>query len=89
MTLGLALCALALFYLLFLPKPTPTDKSPAMPLSTESGPSGYQAAWRWLEAEQVRLPSRRVRRRQRALAQQFLHPADRVAFLIEALPNAA
>jgi len=52
-TLGLALCALALFYLLFLPKPAPTDKSPAMPLSTESGPSGYQAAWRWLKAEQV------------------------------------
>jgi uncharacterized protein DUF4350 len=52
-TLGLALCALALFYVLFLPKPTPAGNSPALPLSSESGPSGYQAAWRWLEAENV------------------------------------
>lgn len=52
-TLGLALCALALVYALFLPKPVPADNSPAMPLSSESGPSGYQAVWRWLTAEQV------------------------------------
>jgi hypothetical protein len=52
-TLGLALCALALFYLLFLPKPTPAGNVPALPLSSESGPNGYQAAWRWLEAEKV------------------------------------
>jgi hypothetical protein len=52
-TLGLALCALALFYLLFLPKPQPSDISPAMPLSTESGLSGYQAVWRWLKAERI------------------------------------
>jgi Domain of unknown function (DUF4350) len=52
-TLGLALCALALFYALFLPKPAPADNLPAMPLSTESGPSGYQAAWRWLKAERI------------------------------------
>jgi hypothetical protein len=52
-TLGLALCALALFYALFLPKPAPANSSPPLPLSTESGPSGYQAAWRWLEAERI------------------------------------
>jgi hypothetical protein len=52
-TLGLALCALALFYVLFLPKPPPADSLPPMPLSTESGPSGYQAAWRWLKAERI------------------------------------
>jgi hypothetical protein len=52
-TLGLALCALALFYALFLPKPNPSDKSRARPLSTESGPSGYQAVWRWLKSERI------------------------------------
>jgi hypothetical protein len=52
-TLGLALCALALFYALFLPKPAPANDSPELPLSTESGPSGYQAAWRWLKAERI------------------------------------
>jgi hypothetical protein len=52
-TLGLALCALALFYALFLPKPAPANNLPPMPLSTESGPSGYQAAWRWLKAERI------------------------------------
>jgi len=51
--LGLALCALALFYALFLPKPAPANDSPALPLSTESSPSGYQAAWRWLKAERI------------------------------------
>jgi hypothetical protein len=48
-TLGLALGALAVFYVLFLPKPQPAISVP-MPLSTESGSSGYQAAWRWLNA---------------------------------------
>ena len=52
-TLGLALCALALFYALFLPKPVPADKLPAMPLSTEAGPSGYLAVWRWLKAGRI------------------------------------
>jgi hypothetical protein len=52
-TLGLALCALALFYVLFLPKPPPPGALPAMPLSTESGSNGYQAAWRWLRAQRI------------------------------------
>jgi len=52
-TLGLALGALALFYVLFLPKPAPADNSPAMPLSTDLGPSGYQGAWRWLKGAQI------------------------------------
>jgi hypothetical protein len=52
-TLGLAACALALFYVLFLPKPTPPSNTAAMPLSTETGPYGYQAAWRWLHAERI------------------------------------
>ena len=49
-TLGLALGALALVYVLFIPKPQSADNAPVMPVSTEPGPSGYQAAWRWLEA---------------------------------------
>jgi hypothetical protein len=50
-TLGLALGALALVYVLFVPKPQSAGNAPVMPLSTEPGPSGYQAAWRWLVAE--------------------------------------
>jgi hypothetical protein len=52
-TLGLALGALALVYVLFLPKPQPQGKLPPLPLSTESGSSGYQALWRWLKAENI------------------------------------
>ena len=51
-TAGLALGALAVFYVLFLPKPQPAVNLP-LPLSTESQSSGYQAAWRWLEAARI------------------------------------
>jgi hypothetical protein len=44
---------LALVYALFVPKPERSDHAQPMPLSTESGSSGYQAAWRWLKAGQV------------------------------------
>ena len=52
-TLGLALGALALFYVLFLPKPRPAAGAPALPLSSEAGPDGYLAARRWLEAGRI------------------------------------
>ncbi len=52
-TLCLALAALMLFYILFLPKPAPADAGPALPLSTELRPDGYQAAWRWLKSEGI------------------------------------
>ena len=52
-TLGLALGALSLFYVLFLPKPEPAGSPPSMPLSGDSRSSGYQAAWRWLEAQRI------------------------------------
>jgi hypothetical protein len=52
-TLGLAVAALLLCYALFLPKPAAETSVPSRPLSTESGPAGYEAAWRWLEAEHV------------------------------------
>ena len=51
-TLGLALGALAVFYVLFLPKPRPDFNVP-MPLSSESASSGYLAAWRWLKGERL------------------------------------
>jgi hypothetical protein len=52
-TLGLALGALALFYVLFVPKPVPAQNEPALPLSTEIRPDGYRAAWRWLKSEGI------------------------------------
>jgi len=52
-TLGLALGALVLFYVLFLPKPRPAGGAPALPLSSEAGPGGYLAARRWLKAERI------------------------------------
>lgn len=59
-TLGLALAALLCFYALFFPKPIPTAAQ-SFPLSTEAGPDGYLAAWRWLAAAQVPLGSLRYR----------------------------
>jgi hypothetical protein len=52
-TLGLAIAALFLCYALFLPKPAAEASAPSRPLSTESGLAGYQAVWRWLEAEHL------------------------------------
>jgi hypothetical protein len=52
-TLGLAIAALFLCYALFLPKPQPQASAASRPLSTEPGPAGYQAAWRWLETEHL------------------------------------
>ncbi len=49
-TFGLALGALALFFVLFVPKATPVENEPALPLSSELRADGYQAAWRWLES---------------------------------------
>jgi Domain of unknown function (DUF4350) len=53
-TFGLALGALFACYALFLPKPHATDQSSPRPVTTEDGAAGYQAAWRWLQAEHVR-----------------------------------
>lgn len=51
MTLGLAIGALFMCYALFLPRPSAERQVAPRPLSTEAGQSGYQAAWRWLQAE--------------------------------------
>jgi hypothetical protein len=60
-TFALALGALALFYILLFPKPAAPDGAAALPVSTETAASGYQAAWRWLAHEQVPVVSWRER----------------------------
>jgi hypothetical protein len=52
-TFGLALAALGLFYALFAPKPEPPQERPTRPITTEQGPNGYLAMWRWFEAAQL------------------------------------
>ncbi len=51
-TLGLAACALALFWLLLFPKPQGTRTAPR-PMTTGSDGEGYFAALRWLKATGV------------------------------------
>jgi hypothetical protein len=61
LTLGLACGALALFYLLFFPKPTPDHKKITLPLSGERGPNGYAAMLSWLRTEKIPVVSFRQR----------------------------
>jgi hypothetical protein len=61
LTLVLALGALALFYTLLFPKPTPEDERASQPLSTDGGPDGELAIWRWLQQEAIPLASLRYR----------------------------
>jgi hypothetical protein len=60
-TLVLALGAFALFYAFFIPKPASDKELPALPVSTEIRPEGYQALWRWLAAQGI--PTRSLRNR--------------------------
>ena len=59
--LALAAGALALFYVLFFPKPQPDSTGIALPLSTESRPEGYLAVWRWLAEQRIPTASLRYR----------------------------
>jgi hypothetical protein len=61
LVLALAAGALALFYILFFPKPQPGLDDTGMPLSTESRPEGYLAAARWLERQHIPTASFRYR----------------------------
>jgi Domain of unknown function (DUF4350) len=61
LVLVLALGAFALFYTLMFPKPAPAQSALAAPLSSESGPNGYLAVWRWLQQQQVPTLSFRYR----------------------------
>lgn len=82
-TLGLAIGALALFYALFLPKPVRDDAAPALPVSVEVRPDGYQALWRWLQAQGIRAVS--LRDRYDRLARQS--GADTGNLLITTMPQ--
>jgi hypothetical protein len=57
----LALAALGLFYALLFPKPIPALQPDSLPWSTDSGPDGQLAVWRWLQAEHVPVLSLRQR----------------------------
>jgi hypothetical protein len=59
--LALAAGALALFYVLFFPKPQPELTASALPLSGESRPEGYLAVWRWLAEQRIPTASLRYR----------------------------
>jgi len=84
-TFGLALGALALFYALFLPKPAPGDGAPALPLSSESRASGYQAAWRWLKVE--RIPVTALHERYDHLGMRSVSPTPTGNILLTTLPH--
>jgi hypothetical protein len=55
LVLGLAAGALALFYVLFFPKPQQQSLGfdNGLPVSTDSRPDGYLAVWQWLRTERI------------------------------------
>jgi hypothetical protein len=61
LTLLLAAGALAAFYVVLAPKPTPPQERVTRPISTEAGPNGYMALERWLAHEGVPVVSMRER----------------------------
>jgi hypothetical protein len=83
LVLALAAGALALFYVLFFPKPQQTTPDIAFPLSTESRPEGYLAMWRWLEQQHI--PAARLRYRYDRLPAQLSQPTGNL--LIMTLPQ--
>lgn len=60
-TVLLALGALLLFYLLFVPKPQRAATPEGLPLSIDGRADGYLATWRWLGAQHIRRLSLRYR----------------------------
>ncbi|HEY3809398.1 MAG TPA: DUF4350 domain-containing protein [Steroidobacteraceae bacterium] len=84
LTLGLALAALFCFYALFVPKPGATLPQ-SQPLSSDAGPDGYLAAWRWLDAQHVPLAS--LRDRYTGLASPEVAPAAFGNVLVMTLPQ--
>ncbi len=61
LVLALAAGAFALFYVLIFPKPSSEPGEIVLPLSSESGPEGYLAVWRWLGDQRVPALSLRYR----------------------------
>ncbi|MGB6449891.1 MAG: DUF4350 domain-containing protein, partial [Steroidobacteraceae bacterium] len=73
LVLALAIGALGLFYVLMFPKPSLGRSEIVLPLSSESGPDGYLAAWRWLGAQDI--PAVRLRYRYDRLPGLLARPA--------------
>ncbi len=61
LVLALAAAALGLFYVLIFPKPASEPEGIVLPLSSESGPEGYLAVWRWLGEQRIPAVSLRDR----------------------------
>ncbi len=61
LTFALAIAALALFYVLMAPKPSPPQEQVTRPVTTEKGPNGYLALMRWMESMGVQPVSLRER----------------------------
>jgi Domain of unknown function (DUF4350) len=61
LTLGLAMGALAAFYVVLSPKPSMPQERVTRPLSTEAGPNGYLGLQRWLAQEGITVTSLRER----------------------------
>jgi hypothetical protein len=83
-SLGLALAALALFWVLFFPKPGLEREAVSRPLSTDAGPAGYLGLMRWLDAEHFHAAAWR-RRYQRLGATPSLPKSGNV--LVTTLPH--
>lgn len=83
LVLALAAGALALFYVLFFPKPAAPNRTIALPVSHESGPDGYLAVWRWLAERHV--PEVSLRYRYDRLPGLLEHPTGNL--LIASLPQ--
>ena len=83
-TLCLALAALLCFYVLLFPK-AGGNLPKSKPLSTDAGPDGYLAAWRWLSNGHIPLAS--LRERYPGLSSPEVAPAASGNVLIMALPQ--
>jgi hypothetical protein len=59
--LGLAAASLLMLYALLVPRPVPPSTGLSPPLSTENGPEGFAAAWRWLSGSAIPVISFRDR----------------------------
>ena len=87
-TLVLAVAALFFFYLLMLPKPQAPEEERSQPRSSDRGPDGEWALWRWLETQQVPVVS--LRRRYDQLVSTGAHGDDAIEggnVLITVLPH--
>jgi hypothetical protein len=84
-TLGLAACALVLFWVLMFPKPPGPANAPH-PLTTGSNPEGYLAMARWLAATHV--PSLDLHKRFDHLGDRTVSPQSTGNLLILTMPFA-